>query len=293
MKAGTKLVSMETAVKRSGEVLVISSDAGAELAVGSAAAEVGPVLIKVGGATSVRVTSAGEPSETRLDIAPGRRVAFLESGFSALGRTMGEADAGPKSTLKLKCIPRGYTVYANGQKVGVTPLGQVMVPAGSVTLRFERPGEKPKARTVNAMLHRETTVVWGEGRDFPIKLERRTIPLMDETGAWEGVDPILEGKFVHGFGPLSDPEYAINRVFMCKDDKYLYWRMDFAGANPFAKTPKGVGREIVTQLTVLFDFNKEFNIGLYKNTAQGKTDSFQGNLSRPEVDAERRPRHRL
>lgn len=277
MEAGTKMASLEEEAKRSGSAVIVSSDSEANLAVGDATVEIGPTLANaVGGEVTVRVLRGVEGSDVKVTVPAGRRVVFLDSGFRAFGRAQAEAgSSGPMAPLKIKCVPKGYTIFVNGEKVGITPLGQVMVKAGSLKVRFERQGEEPREMLAYAEPDREATVAWGGAYTFPIQLERRTIPLSADTDGWDGIDPILEGNFRHSYGALAKTDYAITRVYMCRDEKYLYWRLDFAEANPFVKTPKGIGKSMTAQLSMQYEGSKLLNYSLYKSYERATVESWK------------------
>lgn len=256
MKAGAKLRSLESRARQDGATLLLSSDTSTEFVVGATSREFAPVLVKpVDGRLLVRVSGDSEGTQVELGVPVGRKVAFLEGGFSTFGRARSGGSVADMAVVKFKCVPRGYTVYANGEAVGTTPIDQLTVYPGSVVLRFERQGEKPKEMQVRAKTGTVTSVVWGTLPEHPIELERRTIPLTaaGEAAAWEGIEPILEGNFPHAAPPLSNPAYAMTRVFMCRDENHLYSRVDFAERNPLGKPPDDVGSRIGLQFSLVYE----------------------------------------
>jgi hypothetical protein len=66
------------------------------------------------------------------------------------------------------------------------------------------------------------------------------------------MEPIYEG----GRAFLGNSAYTIKRIFMCRDDKYFYWRIDFSDLSPLWKKPKGIQR-LEVQVTIPLDDNKK------------------------------------
>ena len=210
-------------------------------------------------------------------IPAGRRVAFLDEGFSTFGRA--KAEVAPMIALRFIGAPTGYTVFVNGENAGVTPLERAWVHAGPLTVRFEKKGEETKVIQTYAEDSKENAISWGEAAEIPIRLARRTIPLAEEgeEGAWEGIEPVLEGNFQHSDPPLSDPEYAISRVYLCRDGKYLYSRVDFARINPFHRPPKDARLSVTLKTSLQFDETRTLDFHLVKrnNESKGAIDGWQ------------------
>jgi hypothetical protein len=78
--------------------------------------------------------------------------------------------------------------------------------------------------------------------------------------SWRGIQPILD---LSGASPrfMGDPKYAMAQVYMCRDDKYLYWRVDFAGTNPIRRSPAGMKLGIDCELTVHFQPTMQMHLG--------------------------------
>ncbi len=264
MEAGVKFAGLEAEAKRSGRAVLLSSDAGAEFSVGGGPAAALPVLLPVSRA-SVAVARAADAAAAadaeELEVPAGRRIVFLAGGFHGFGRAAA-AVAGPAAApLRFRNVPDGYTVYVDDAKVGVTPLGQVMVKEGLVLIRFEKAGEKPRTMAANTSADKVETAEWGRHQDFPIRLSNRTVSLRGNAADWEGLEPIVEGSF-RGGGFFYNPAYAVTKVTMCRDKRFLYWRIDFADQNPFDKAPKGVGKRYCAELGLLFEKGRRLNIGL-------------------------------
>jgi hypothetical protein len=164
-----------------------------------------------------------------------------------------------KADLAVRLVPDGYDVLINGEKMGVTPLGQLSVKAGVLNIRFERSGETLRIMRLIARPNGNAVATWGASPDLAVQLPRRNISLDGKTDSWSGVDPLVDTS---GYSPLFmlEKKYGITRVFMCRNEKDLFWRVDFAETNPLLKPPKGVKRSISCQLSIRFD-GKQLNMG--------------------------------
>jgi len=166
------------------------------------------------------------------------------------------------TSLAIRFAPPGCTVFVNGEKVGVTPLGEISVKAGWLLVRFEKEGDPTRSLSVTALPGRKNSVAWGKTELTPIRLERRSIRLDGKPDSWAGVEPIYEWQGSSSSVFMGQPGAGIARVYMCRDEENLYWRLDFDTANPLRKVPAGVKRSIVAQLSMNIESRKQLNIGL-------------------------------
>jgi hypothetical protein len=153
--------------------------------------------------------------------------------------------------LRFKRIPPGYEVFVDGERVGETPLGaggEIEVPAGVLKVRFEKPGEP--ARTVETGVPPGETgsVSWGGAKDSAYPLQRASIKLDGKADTWYGIEPVYETDEPKPF--MGDASSGIRRVYLCRDEKYLYWRVDFDGNDPLMKRPKGAGKAVNLQFDI-------------------------------------------
>jgi hypothetical protein len=164
-----------------------------------------------------------------------------------------------KADLAIRLVPDGYDLVINGEKVGVTPLGQLSVKAGVLNIRFERSGETPRIMRLIARPNGTAVATWGTSPELAVQLPRRNISLDGKTDSWSGVDPLVDAS---GYAPtfMLEKKYAITQVYMCRNDKDLFWRVDFAETNPLLKPPKGVKKAVICQLSIRFD-RKQLNMG--------------------------------
>jgi TolB-like protein len=180
--------------------------------------------------------------------------------------------------LSLRLVPPGYSVFVNGEKVGVTPLGKLRVKAGRNQYRFERAGEKSLEMFRFAAPGREASLAWGTNPLTAISLERRSIDL-DKPDSWDGIEPMFDVSdlelgsiLMRSF--MGEKAYGITRAYLCRDDKYLYWRVDFAETNPLLKMPKGVKKAIQLEIEIDVGAKGILDIGMIGRPGAPRTNSW-------------------
>ncbi len=120
--AGKKLHELRDRAMAAGKAVVLSSDSGAAIGIGGAAGEAGPVVVDAAKAVPVTIAKEGEePSAAKLDIPEGRKLAFLDGGFRAFGRTEQEVAssyvgwAGVEwGTISFNALPKSARVSLDG-----------------------------------------------------------------------------------------------------------------------------------------------------------------------------------
>jgi hypothetical protein len=160
--------------------------------------------------------------------------------------------------LLFKRVPPGYVVYIDGESIGETPLGmsdEVEVKAGVLSVRFEKVGENGRNVSVGVPPGGTNTVSWGGTKETAYPLQRATVKLDGKTDSWEGIEPLYDAEKARPF--MGDEKSGILRAYMCRDDKYLYWRVDFNGNDPIMKRPKGAGKAVGLQFDVWNDGVKQ------------------------------------
>jgi uncharacterized caspase-like protein len=180
------------------------------------------------------------------------------------------------TSLAIRFVPPGYMVFVNDEKVGVTPLGEISVKAGWLQVRFEKQGEPARSLSVTALPDRKNTVAWGQTELTPIQLERRPIRLDGKADSWSGIEPLYEWSGSSSSVFMGQPGAGIARVYMCRDEKNLYWRLDFDNSNPLRKVPPGVKKGIVVQFSVKIEARKQLNIGLTFDPWANQVSSWMG-----------------
>jgi hypothetical protein len=227
----------------------------------------------------------------KLSLAPGSHSVELEAGssggryFSGEKKRWIEVAAGAETalpfapepangSLRFRLVPPGYSVSVNGEPVGVTPLSEIPVQAGLLSVRFEREGAKSVEMPCGLQPGETASIEWGSGPDTAVELARSTIKLEAKPDSWAEVEPLLEPKRSSFMG---DEAYGIKAFYLCRDDKYLYIRVDFRATNPLDKKPKGMGRGIVLQLRSWIEAEKkDFSIGIQYNRDMNKIESVLG-----------------
>jgi hypothetical protein len=180
-----------------------------------------------------------------------------------------------KARLSFKRLPAGLSVKVNGVLIGSTPIQEAEVQAGSLDLRFEGEGAIAFSQALTVLPSTKLTVVWGTDERHPIVLTKKTVKLEAKPDSWSGVEPIYEASAATSF--MGDAAFGAKRVFMCRDDKYLYWRVDFNQKNPLDKLPQGTKKAITVQLSPWFNsLNKSFGMAVQYDRGANATKSYVG-----------------
>jgi hypothetical protein len=159
------------------------------------------------------------------------------------------------ASLKVRLAPPGYRVLVGEEEIGETPIDAAEVKAGQFEVRFEKEGEPPRRISAVALPGGTATVSWGGTKETAIQLPRAAIKLDGLASGWDGIDPLVEPNPVKRF--MGDEKYGIKAVYMCRDDKYLYWRVDFKEIDPLLKPPRGVGKGVNLQLGIWKESSNE------------------------------------
>lgn len=182
-----------------------------------------------------------------------------------------------RARLALRLVPPGWEVFVNGESAGTTPLDPVEVRAGRLDLRFERPGFPPATMVYFSSPDQTVTASWGGTPDQAVELERRTPKLDGKPDSWSGLQPIWELAAGNSSSFLRQEEFGVRRIYLCKDDKYLYWRVDFNGANPLSTKPKGAGAGVTLMLNPWMEgAARDFNMTAIYNFEANKVDTYLG-----------------
>ena len=183
-----------------------------------------------------------------------------------------------RANLTFRLVPEGCDIFVNDEEVGVAPLSQLSVKAGLLQIRFEQSGEPPRLMTKIAPPDADVVASWGTSSDLPVQLQRQTISLDGKTDSWAGIEP-----FGNVTGPgstfMGEHRYAITNIYMCRNDKDLFWRADFAETNPLQKLPKGTKEGIGCQLSLRYDAAKgrnQFNLGATFSKKDNRTYVWSG-----------------
>jgi len=179
--------------------------------------------------------------------------------------------------LAFRLVPDGYDVYVDGEKAGTTPLLPIDVKAGGFEVRLERGGERPQFKNFFPAPGETAVVVWGATSEQAVELPRRTVKLDGKPDSWEGLDPLFEALEAAPEEFMGQAAYGIRRVFVCKDDRYLYWRIDFNERNPLADRPKGMGNGIILLFDAWFEgLRRNFSMIVQYNALASRTETSLG-----------------
>ena len=183
---------------------------------------------------------------------------------AVVSRTFAEG----RGQLTVQDAPTGSTVQVDGQtadseKAFTTGID---VPAGYLDVIVTSPDSGKWTASIEvdpgkAIANSTHMMTW--------VLPRRTIALDGKPDSWEGIQP-LSAMIGDAATFMGDASVAMNQVYMCRDDKYLYWRVDFAQANPMLETgwakgkkpPKSGKQEVDCQLTLHLEQAKDLDMGV-------------------------------
>ncbi len=184
-----------------------------------------------------------------------------------------------RADLDIRLVPEGYTVFVNDEERGVTPVGRMEAAAGILTVRFEKEGEKPRIFRVSADPGKTASVSWGKEKETAVILERRTIEMDGKPDSWGNCEPLYETDSSVFMGETA---YGIKRLYMCRDEKYLYWRVDFQEKNPLKKIPKGISQRVESLLTIFLPDGSWYNLSVNFNKEINRIQTWRGHHTSPE-----------
>jgi hypothetical protein len=209
-----------------------------------------------------RMYTAGQP--TTVEVNPGETTVVSKELAAGTGH------------LTIVDAPPGSVVQIDGKEVDSNKAltTGIDVPAGSMNVTVQGP---------TSQRWNNDALFVGAGGDLrqsvhalSVVLPRRTIQLNGKTDSWAGIEPIVD---LSGSSPtfMGDAATAIARVFMCRDDKNLYWRVDFAERNPLLKPPKRMKWAIGCELEIPLGSGKQLNLGAsYNSESASRVNSYAG-----------------
>jgi hypothetical protein len=261
----TKVAAKLVAKPKNGKLTLLSEPAGMQVVVDSDKTYATPASIELpAGEHSI------EPKETSIGNAyyaaqPLQRITLPSGGEIKVPIKLTQETA----TLVIKLAPPGYKVIVNDQGKGETPVSKLVVAAGKNLIRFEAQGKPTRSFTVNPYPGKTVVVAWGITKETAVRLTRKTILLDGKTDSWDGIEPIDDES---GFNFLGEEQYGIKSLYLCRDDAYLYWRIDFNAANPLYSKPKKTPDKNVVALQLAFGYKVECQLNLWvASNAGGNT----------------------
>jgi hypothetical protein len=142
-----------------------------------------------------------------------------------------------RGQLIVQDAPQGSVVQVDGQAVDsekVLSTG-IDVPAGYLDVTIMSPDS---GKWTSAIEVDPGKAIASSTHVMTFALPRRTIALDGKLDSWSGIQPqtaMIGNPAIF----MGDPKIAMAQIYICRDDKYLYWRVDFAGSNPVLKPPRG------------------------------------------------------
>lgn len=150
--------------------------------------------------------------------------------------------------LSFKEIPDGWKITVNGELLGTTPLGDSRIPVGPAEVGFEFPSRGRVSLTCVVPENVAVPVKWNQlwtHPDQPWVLDKRTIDLgfFSKDDQWADITPLWSFPENWTTTALStSTEFLIKKVYLCNDNKALYWRVEFFGRNPLKVLPTTVAQ---------------------------------------------------
>ncbi|MGA2641479.1 MAG: PEGA domain-containing protein [Spirochaetia bacterium] len=162
----------------------------------------------------------------QVEVSPGETTLVSETFVEGKGR------------LIINDAPSGSIVTIDGKSVDSEKIltTGIDVPAGWMAVEVQGPTSQRwttdtafvgAGRVSRQSIHEMTAI-----------LPRRTISMDGKADSREGIEPSLIVPSDSTF--LGERGIAISRVYMCRNDKDLFWRVDFNKANPLVKHPKAM-----------------------------------------------------
>ena len=175
--------------------------------------------------------------------------------------------------LTIVDAPPGSIVAIDGKEVASSQAltTGIDVPAGSMDVTVQAPTSQKWSKDALSV---------GAGADvrqsvhaLNMVLPRRTIQLDGNMDSWAGIEPVFDLSASQDVF-MGERRYAVTKLYMCRDDKNLYWRVDFAQVNPLQKPPKGIKKQIICQLDVHFVEGKDLNLAESYRSQGGQAEAW-------------------
>jgi hypothetical protein len=163
----------------------------------------------------------------------------------------------PKGTIVINTLSAG-TLFLDDKQMGEVPTGAdaridnidvgdhiaEMHYAPGLTERSNVTVEKDKTSllTFRDYLYKKddsslSLAVPGEVKLNPIRIVHRTISMTGNANDWEGIEPYWTTPSGTKIALFDQAGAEVTRIYVCRDDSFLYWRIDFASVNPFNAPP--------------------------------------------------------
>lgn len=114
----------------------------------------------------------------------------------------------------------------------------------------------------------------GNSIEKPLRLPYRVITMKGNPKEWEGIAPyVIDPSAQKTVNGIAGTEFQ--RLYLCRDDRNLYVRFDFASVNPLRKASSVSGR----RLAYAFDINIPNERNLYVHSYHDVVDMKSGTVS--------------
>jgi hypothetical protein len=204
-----------------------------------------------------RMYTAGE--QAPIEVRPGETT-LVSRTFAAGTGHLTIADAPPGSTVTID----GGVVES--EKVFTTGID---VPAGWMDLTVQGPASQKW--TTGAVFVGADGVTRQSVREMVLILARRTIELDGKTDSWDGIEPVVTVPPYSTF--LGESGIAVSRFYLCRNDKDLFWRIDFKDVNPLVKRPHAMKQKIECALTLIFEPTKLLHLQVSYDSRNGSIEN--------------------
>ncbi len=154
-----------------------------------------------------------------------------------------------KARVRMTGIPAGGTVTADGMSLDPAQLAGkdgVEIPAGQLDLVLTTSAGQKWTRTIIARPGQSDS--W-DRRTWVASLPRRTIKVDGKVDDWDGILPIWEVTIRSSVFPKQRGTH-ITRGYLCRDDRFLYLRMDFDDGKPLRDLTTDVKDTLVYDMQV-------------------------------------------
>ena len=198
----------------------------------------------------VRADSAVAPIRFDYYLAEGARYTLLpapqEGGSNVI--VMESLPGGSDSaTIAFTGIPKPLSSCLDGNEILFPNEAREVSPGVHVLTVKTGPTERAISAVLSSGTKNGLTWVYSDSI-------RAKVSFNKAKAGWVGVDPVFEAAQPIPF--LGAVSYGLKRFYICHDDRYLYWRADFAGDNPLRHLPPGADSGIFAGVQFYGGFEK-------------------------------------
>jgi hypothetical protein len=116
----------------------------------------------------------------------------------------------------------------------------------------------------------------GSSPEMAVVLARRTVKLNGKPESWAGVEPLM----TMGMGSLptmlESSDYSIKSLSACRDEKYLYWKIEYLKSNPVASASSKLGKKYSARIACAIDSASHLEAGINLNMAKRRLEYYSG-----------------